>query len=245
MQKIILASDVDSTKGLSALTSLRVKTDGVSVGFNASGELTTLGSGVVVDVNPDATAGKRIGQITVNTTTESLYETITTMVKDIPSCSFTFTSENGTDIEVPASLFLSANAGNTLTVGLDGGLYVSAAAALPDDQVLTGDNTGTATVTLTPTTIDAGTANEQVNYTIKVDVKRATTTPSGGTNVLKVNGSNQLYVDVADVTAGQSQTLEVTAGGLLLKNGSTTISTASLEELQSLGGTTLGYLLKI
>ena len=62
---------------------------------------------------------------------------------------------------------LSADAGNSLTTGTDGGLLVTAVAALPDDQVLTGDNSGSVNLTLTPSTQPNG----DVNYTIKGEVK--------------------------------------------------------------------------
>lgn len=62
---------------------------------------------------------------------------------------------------------LSADAGNSLALGTDGGLKVSIPAALPDDQVLTGDASGSVAVTLTPATQPNG----DVNYTIKADTK--------------------------------------------------------------------------
>ena len=62
---------------------------------------------------------------------------------------------------------LSTDAGQSITTGSDGGLLVTAVAALPDDQVLTGDNSGSVNVTLTPSTQPNG----DVNYTIKGEVK--------------------------------------------------------------------------
>ena len=62
---------------------------------------------------------------------------------------------------------LSSDAGQSITTGSDGGLLVTAVAALPDDQVLTGDNSGSVNLTLTPST----TPNGDVNYTIKGEVK--------------------------------------------------------------------------
>ena len=62
---------------------------------------------------------------------------------------------------------VSADAGNSLTTGTDGGLLVAVPVAqLPDDQVLTGDNTGSVAVTLTPTTV-----GDNTNYLIKADTK--------------------------------------------------------------------------
>ena len=62
---------------------------------------------------------------------------------------------------------LSTDAGQSITTGTDGGLLVTAVAALPDDQVLTGDNSGSVNLTLTPSTQPNG----DVNYTIKGEVK--------------------------------------------------------------------------
>ena len=62
---------------------------------------------------------------------------------------------------------LSTDAGQSITTGSDGGLLVTTAAYLPDDQVLTGDNSGSVNLTLTPATQPNG----DVNYTIKGEVK--------------------------------------------------------------------------
>ena len=62
---------------------------------------------------------------------------------------------------------LSTDAGQSIALGSDGGLLVNAAAYLPDDQVLTGDNSGSVNLTLTPSTKPNG----DVNYTIKGEVK--------------------------------------------------------------------------
>ena len=62
---------------------------------------------------------------------------------------------------------LSTDAGQSIALGTDGGLFVNAVVGLPDDQVLTGDNSGTVNLTLTPSTQPNG----DVNYTIKGEVK--------------------------------------------------------------------------
>ena len=61
---------------------------------------------------------------------------------------------------------LSTDVGNSLVLGTDGGLKLVPTAQLPDDQVLSGDNTGSVAVTLTPTVI-----GDQTNYMIKADTK--------------------------------------------------------------------------
>ena len=62
---------------------------------------------------------------------------------------------------------LSTDAGQSIALGTDGGLFVNAVVGLPDDQVLTGDNSGSVNLTLTPSTKPNG----DVNYTIKGEVK--------------------------------------------------------------------------
>lgn len=69
--------------------------------------------------------------------------------------------------KIPGSVVqLSTDPLQTATLGSDGGLLVTAQAALPDDQVLTGDASGSVAVTLTPATV-----GDNTNYTIKADTK--------------------------------------------------------------------------
>ena len=71
------------------------------------------------------------------------------------------------DVLAGSIIQVSTDAGNSLQLGTDGGLKVAAVAQLPDDQVLTGDNSGSVSLTLTPATQPNG----DVNYTVKGDVK--------------------------------------------------------------------------
>lgn len=90
---------------------------------------------------------------------------------------------------------LSTDATQTMTIGSDGGLLVTAVAVLPDDQVLSGDTSGSVDITLTPDVQPNG----DTNYSIKGDIKlspaednAAALTPSG------------LYVAKNVFTAGSS-----------------------------------------
>lgn len=71
------------------------------------------------------------------------------------------------DVLAGSIIQVSTDAGNSLQLGTDGGLKVAAVAQLPDDQVLTGDTTGSVALTLTPATQPDG----QVDYSIKADTK--------------------------------------------------------------------------
>ena len=86
------------------------------------------------------------------------------------------------DVLAGSIIQVSIDAGNSLQLGTDGGLKVEAVAQLPDGQVLTGDNSGSVNLTLTPSTQPNG----DVNYTIKGEVKidpaednAAVATPAG------------------------------------------------------------------
>ena len=96
---------------------------------------------------------------------------------------------------------VSTDAGNSLQLGSDGGLKVVPTAQLPDDQVLTGDNTGSVAVTLTPATQPNG----DVNYTVKGDVK---IDPAAGNAAVAT--SSGLYVPTPTVptfVAGNAPTV--------------------------------------
>ena len=96
---------------------------------------------------------------------------------------------------------LSSDAGNSITTGTDGGLLVAAVVALPDDQVLTGDNSGSVALTLTPATQPNG----DVNYTVKGDVK---VDPAAGNAAVAT--SSGLYVPTPTVptfVAGNAPTV--------------------------------------
>jgi hypothetical protein len=121
----------------------------------------------------------------------------TTLVVD--GTKYKFTNEQGTSTIIQPGQFLSTDAGNALGLDSTGQLKVIIPAQLPDDQVLSGDNSGTVGLTLTPVTIgDPALGTSQTNYTIKADLKVAATTPSGATNYLKWSPSGY-YVEILDV----------------------------------------------
>lgn len=83
-----------------------------------------------------------------------------------------------------------------------------------DNQQLISDNTGSVVITLTPLPQPDG----SINYTVKADLKVASTTPSGGINGLKQDAGGNFYVDILDgsetkVIAGTGTT--VTGSGTI------------------------------
>lgn len=105
------------------------------------------------------------------------------------------------DVLAGSIIQVSTDAGNSLQLGTDGGLKVAAVAQLPDDQVLTGDTTGSVSLTLTPDTQPNG----DVNYTVKGDVK---IDPAAGNAAVAT--SSGLYVPTPTVptfVAGNAPTV--------------------------------------
>jgi hypothetical protein len=120
-------------------------------------------------------------------------ETTTTVVETPGQKTWSYNNEDATTKVMNNSQIVSANAGNAIAIGADGGLMLSIPAQLPDDQVLSGDNTGTVALTLTPVVV-----GDQTNYTIKADLKVAATTPDSETNLLQSSPSG-FYVDADSV----------------------------------------------
>ena len=96
---------------------------------------------------------------------------------------------------------LSTDAGQSIALGTDGGLFVNAVVGLPDDQVLTGDNSGTVNLTLTPSTQPNG----DVNYTIKGEVK--IDPAAGNAAVATANGVYVPTPTVLTYTTGNAPTV--------------------------------------
>jgi hypothetical protein len=124
-------------------------------------------------------------------------ETTTTLT--LVGGQYVYTNEDNTTSAISPTEFRSLDAGNAIGLGLDGKLKVVIPAQLPDDQVLSGDNSGTVDLVLTPVVV-----GDQTNYTILANLKVALTTPSAAPNALKLSGAG-FYVDVAsDTVAGVS-----------------------------------------
>jgi len=115
-------------------------------------------------------------------------------------------------------------------------------AVVVDEQALTSDTTGNVELIFTPTTQPGG----SVDYSVKGSLKLATTTPLGNANEIKVNSSNQLFVEPTKMsntrfvaTANQTSfTLSFTPIGVVqfFRNG------AAIDSLAfSVSGTTLTY----
>ena len=97
---------------------------------------------------------------------------------------------------------LSTDAGNSISTGTDGGLLVAAVAGLPDNQVLTGDNSGSVALTLTPATQPDG----DVNYTIKADVK---IDPAAGNAAVATSSGLYVPTFISGVSGKQTEFGEV------------------------------------
>ena len=117
----------------------------------------------------------------------------------VEGVNYVHTDELGVKTVIQPGQFLSSDAGNAIGMDAQGRLKIAIPVQLPDDQILTGDNSGTVGLTLTPVTIgDSSLGTAQTNYTIKADLKVAATTPSGAVNHLKWSPSGY-YVEILDV----------------------------------------------
>ena len=118
---------------------------------------------------------------------------------------------------------LSSDSGQPLYYGSDGGLMCTPIVALPDDQVLSGDNAGTSRVTLTPTVV-----GDETNYSIRVDVNLA-----GGANAIGVVNGNELFV--TDLTPAIASLSTSTSTGLVTVSSSvaelSTSTSAMVEQI--------------
>ena len=145
---------------------------------------------------------------------------------------------------------LSTDAGQSITTGTDGGLLVTTVAALPDDQVLTGDNSGSVSLTLTPATQPNG----DVNYTIKGEVK--IDPAAGNAAVATANGvyvptptvpTKQIEFGSKAATTDNFQTYNITFATAFPSVPFVTLSSSIQEDLllwKARNVTTTGFLLE-
>lgn len=217
--RIVFAQDLDPTRALAEDGSKAyVKVDGTTVGYTPGGELKALGTTAVTAVVTD---GAKIATVTINGTATDIFDKLTTMVKDGAAHTVTYTNELGATTTVGAADFLSNAAGNSIIVDSTGGLYFAAVAALPDDQVLTGDNTGSITFEMTPVVV-----GDTTNYTIKGVIQLAPTTPSGQPNAAKLDANNKLVVDPADCQKGITAAVNKATPAIEVKDASGAVLTS-------------------
>lgn len=236
--RIVFAQDLDANRGLAEDGSKAyVKVDATTIGFNANGELEAKGSASAAAVVTD---GAKIATITINGTATDLFDKLTTLVKNTPNCSFTYTNEKLQAVTVAAADFISQTAGNSIIADpTDGGIFFAAQALLNDDQVFSGDNTGSITFTLTPTDVPDPENPDatQTNYTIKGVLQLAPSTPSGAANAATLDSSNRLVVDPAMAQAGLAQSINKATPAIELKDAAgNVLSTVPLVLVTNLDG---------
>jgi hypothetical protein len=121
-------------------------------------------------------------------------ETITEIVAN--GTQYDYTKEDGTIDTIQAGTFISADTGNAIATGTDGGLMLTIPAQLPDDQLLSGDNTGNIDITLTPDVQPDG----SIDYLLKADLPLIATTPNGNANALQIDANGKFFVEPETLT---------------------------------------------
>lgn len=176
-------------------------------GLSAASVVDAVESGIAADAGAQAAIAAAIVDDIVGSTAfataVATAETTTTLA--VSGVNYVYTNEDNTQTVVQPAQFLSTDAGNALGTGADGRLKVLIPAQLPDDQLLSGDNSGTVSVTLTPTVVGT-----QTDYVIKADLKVAALTPTNGTNLLTA-GASGFYVSAEEVAAGIAGNTAATA----------------------------------
>lgn len=181
-----------------ALTVTDSATVDLTAGATGSGH-----TGLTASVKLSATAGN-----TLTANADGLYVPTVTetpiTVTDSATVDLTAGATGSGHTGITASVKLSATAGNILSINADG-LYASVTAEL-DDQVLTGINTNTATLTLIPTTVGT-----QVNYSAQVDVKVSAT--AGNSITVNADGLYAPTATQTPLTVTDSSSVDFTASG--------------------------------
>lgn len=181
--------NIDGVATATAASSAAVETLGAAIGGNSTA-MESVGEGLAGNAAAMAALAAALPP-----------ETVTTMVETPGAKTWSYINEGSTTKVMGNAQIVSAAVGNAITIAPDGGLVVQIPAQLPDDQVLSGDNSGTVNVTLTP---DTTTTPGQTNYLLKADLKVAATNPDGSANALE-NTGNGFFVDpdkMADAIAG-------------------------------------------
>lgn len=143
-------------------------------------------------------------------------ETITSLIAN--GTQYDYTAEDGNIYFVVPATFISNDVGNAISIGTDNGLMISIPAQLPDDQLLSGDNSGTINITLTPDPQPDG----SINYLVKADLPIALATPNGNNNALKLDASDKWYVEPETVTGFTNLLTTGTQIGTYTKEDGTT-----------------------
>jgi len=182
--------------------------------------LTTLDSIAVNGTNLEIKyTGEDGTQVTKSADLKSLVEAGETLTSIAASGKkYQYTKEDGTIDNIQAGTFISADTGNAIATGSDGGLMLTIPAQLPDDQLLSGDNSGNIDITLTPDTQPDG----SVDYLLKADLPLATTTPSNKTNALKLDANSKFFVEPETVTSFSGLLTTGTKIGTYTKEDGTT-----------------------
>jgi hypothetical protein len=139
-----------------------------------------------------------------------LNETITTVLPKATGKGYVYTKENNTLNNIDPANFKSDDAGQSLSVGSDGGLFVNVIAMLPESVNLTGSNNGDVEITLTPDITDPNLV------TIEGNLKVAATTPTSTVNLLKFSPSGY-YVsgeEIADTIKDSTEAITNIVDGI-------------------------------
>jgi hypothetical protein len=119
-------------------------------------------------------------------------ETKTTLV--LSGGNYVYTNEANVQTVIQPANFLSTNAGQSLSTGTDGKLYVNVIGILPSDSTYSGSTLGNVNISI----VGDGGSPEQ--FTIEGNLDVAAQTPTNGTNLLKSSASG-FYVSGREIAA--------------------------------------------
>jgi hypothetical protein len=189
-------SDVEATTPAYVNTAITASAIATKVTQGTNVTITGLGttaSPLVInstaDVKDTLATGNKIGIVD----SVVLNETITTVLPKATGKGYTFTKEDATQNSIDPANFKSDDAGQSLSVGSDGGLFVNVIAMLPESVNLTGSNNGDVEITLTPDITDPN------QLTVEANLKVAATSPTSTVNLLKFSPSGY-YVSGEEIS---------------------------------------------